>query len=159
MNEERLNEIMQEEGPEPDRLIPILHRVQAEHGFLADESIRCLSERLGIPAARIYAVASFYEAFVFKRSGKYILRICDGTTCHSRGSRELLEAVYEKLGLTEENNTTADGLISVETVSCLGDCVRAPNAQLNGRVFPRQTLETIIDTVEIIQMTQEAIDE
>ena len=47
----------------------------------------------------------------------------------------------------------------METVSCLGDCVRAPNAQLNGRVFPRQTLETIIDTVEIIQMAQEAIDE
>lgn len=155
MDEQRLQMILQEEGRDPDRLIPILHRVQEDAGYLPDESIRYVARQLGIPAARVYAVASFYEAFVFRRSGKFVLRLCDGTTCHSQGSRELLEAVYEKLGITAENNTTPDGLITVETVSCLGACVRAPNLELNGRVFPRQTLESIIDTVEIIQMRQE----
>lgn len=159
MNEERLNEILREKGTSREMLIPILHQIQEECGYLPDESIRLAAERLRLPPARVYAVASFYEAFVFKRSGKYILRICDGTTCHSRGSRELIEAVCEKLGITEENNTTADGLITIETVSCLGACVRAPNLELNGRIFPQQTLETIMDTVEIIQMTQEEMDE
>ena len=74
------------------------------------------------------------------------------------GSRELLEAVYEKLGLSAENNTTADGLITVETVACLGACSLSPNLELNGRVFPGQILESIMDMVEIIQMTQEEVD-
>lgn len=158
MNEHRLEGILLEQGARSERLIPILQQIQAECGYLPDECVRFVSDRLGMPPARIYAVASFYESFVFKRSGKYILRICDGTTCHARGSRELIEAVYEKLGITAEDNTTADGLITVETVSCLGACARSPNLELNGRIFPQQTLETIMDTVEIIQMTQEDVD-
>ena len=158
MNEQQLEAVLSRHGTRRENLIPILQEIQEACGYLPEEGIRAVAERLGMRPAGVYAVASFYESFVFKRSGKYVLRLCDGTTCHSRGSRELLEAVYEKLGLTAENNTTADGLITVETVACLGACSLSPNLELNGRVFPGQTLESIMDMVEIIQMTQEEVD-
>ena len=159
MTEQQLETIFLRHGVRPERLIPILQEIQAECGYLPDETVRRVADRLGMLPAKVYAVASFYETFVFKRSGKYILRICDGTSCHSRGSRELAEAMYEKLGITAEDNTTADGLITLETVSCLGACSLSPNLEINGRVFSRQTLESITDKVEIIQMTQEDLDE
>lgn len=154
-----MERILSEQGARPERLIPILRQIQDEYGYLPEECVRYTAERLRMTPARVWAVASFYESFVFKRGGKYILRICDGTTCHSRGSAELVEAVYQKLGVTAEDNTTPDGLITVETVACLGACALSPNLELNGRIFTRQTLETIMDTVEIIQMSQEEMDE
>ena len=159
MEQSRLEAILNGQGTGRETLIPVLQQVQEECGYLPEDCIGAISERLCIPRATVYAVASFYEAFSFRRRGKFVLRLCDGTTCHSRGARELIEAVYEKLGISEADNTTADGLITVETVSCLGACALAPNMELNGRIFPHQDLESIIDTVEIIQMSQEAIDE
>lgn len=155
----QLEVILEEQGTGRERLIPILQQVQAECGYLPEECIGMISERLKVSKATVYAVASFYEAFSFQRSGKFVLRLCDGTTCHSRGAGELIEAVYEKLGLSKDNNTTADGLITIETVFCLGACALAPNLELNGRIFPKQDIESIMDTVEIIQMSQEVIDE
>lgn len=159
MNENQLETILAEEGAKPGRLIPILQRVQAELGYLPDESIRTIAGRLGLSTANVYAVASFYEFFSFKKKGRFVLKLCDGTTCHSRGAGELIEAVREKLGLTEENNTTEDGFISLETVSCLGACALAPSLELNRRIFTEQNLESITDLVEIIQIRQEYIDD
>ena len=155
----RLEAILNEQGTGREKLIPVLQQVQAEYGYLPEDCIAAVSERLRVPRVTVYAVASFYEAFSFRRRGKFVLRLCDGTTCHSRGARELIEAVYEKLNISEDDNTTADGLITVETVSCLGACALAPNMELNGRIFPHQDLESIIDAVEIVQMSQEEIDE
>lgn len=159
MEQSRLEAILNGQGTGPKRLIPVLQQVQAECGYLPEDCINAISARLRVPRATVYAVASFYEVFAFQRRGKFVLRLCDGTTCHSRGARELIEAVYAKLNISEDDNTTADGLITVETVSCLGACSLAPNMELNGRIFTGQSLESIIDTVEIIQMSQEAIDE
>ena len=154
-----LDLILEEEGRSRERLIPILHRIQSKYSFLPDECVGYVSEQLGIPRSTVYSVASFYEAFTFKRSGKYVIRLCDGTTCHSRGSGELIKAVFEKLNISKENNTTEDGLITIETVACLGACALAPSMEINGRVFTSQTLETITDFVEMIQMSQEELDE
>ena len=159
MQEERLKTILEKEGTGRERLIPVLHAIQSGFGYLPDDCIEYISEQMNIPVATIYSVASFYEFFTFKRSGKYVIRLCDGTTCHSRGSQELVKATYEKLGLTKENNTTEDGLITIETVACLGACALSPNFELNGRVFTGQTVETIIDLIEIIQISQEELDE
>ena len=159
MERSRLEAMLNEQGKGREKLIPVLQQVQAECGYLPEDCIDTISVRLRVPRATVYAVASFYEAFSFRRRGKFVLRLCDGTTCHSCGARELIEAVYEKLHISEDDNTTADGLITVETVACLGASAHAPNMELNGRIFPHQDLESIIDTVEIIQMSQEAIDE
>jgi NADH-quinone oxidoreductase subunit E len=159
MEQSRLEAILNEQGTGREKLIPILQQVQTEFGYLPAEWIDAVAARLCVPRATVYAVSSFYEDFSFRRRGKFVLRLCDGTTCHSRGARELIEAVYEKLKISEADNTTADGLITVETVSCLGACALAPNMELNGRIFPHQDLESIIDAVEIVQMSQEEIDE
>lgn len=154
-----LEELLAEQGANREQLISVLQQIQEKYGYLPDDCIEILSEHMKVPKAAVYSAASFYEEFSFVRRGKFVLRLCDGTTCHSRGSQELIEAVYEKLNISKDDNTTPDGLITVETVSCLGACALSPNMELNGRIFPRQDLESVIDTVEIIQMSQEEIDE
>ena len=84
MNEQQLEAVLSRHGTRRENLIPILQEIQEACEYLPEEGIRAVAERLGMRPAGVYAVASFYESFVFKRSGKYVLRLCDGTTCHSR---------------------------------------------------------------------------
>ncbi|MFA7185509.1 MAG: NAD(P)H-dependent oxidoreductase subunit E, partial [Victivallales bacterium] len=96
----------------------------------------------------VYGVATFYAHFSLNPKGKHIFKLCDGTACHVKKSHGILEALYEKLGLSKEKNTTDDMLFTVETVSCLGACGLAPvmlvNDQVYGQVTPEQA-EKIVD--------------
>jgi NADH-quinone oxidoreductase subunit E len=96
---------------------------------------------LGLPPARVYGVATFYAHFALEPKGKYIVRLCDGTACHVKKSIPVLEALREKLGLSEEKPTTPDMLFTVETVSCLGACGLAPVMVINDEVHGQMTPE------------------
>jgi NADH-quinone oxidoreductase subunit E len=92
-------------------------------------------------------VASFYAHFSLKPKGKYVIKLCDGTACHVKGSIKILDAIRERLGLSEQKLTTDDSLFTVETVSCLGACGLAPvmliNEDVHGQVKPEQAVELI----------------
>jgi NADH-quinone oxidoreductase subunit E len=128
-------------------LIPILQEVQEEYRYLPEEVLTFLATSLGLPPARIYGVATFYSHFTLKPRGKYTIRLCDGTACHVRNSIAILEALYQKLNVSAQSNTTPDMLFTVETVSCLGACGLAPvvviNDEVHGLMNPEKALQLV----------------
>ena len=100
-----------------------------------------MAKAIGVGEARLYGAATFYENFSLEAKGKYIIRCCDGTACHVRGSVPILNRLRELLGLSETKKTTDDLNFTVETVSCLGACGLAPVITVNGTVHPAMTPE------------------
>ncbi len=127
-------------------LIPILHRIQEDYGYLPGEALERLSRKLDLPLAEIYSVASFYRQFHFTPRGRKIVRVCMGTACHVRGAGKLLE-VLEKEFNVGVGETTEDLAMTLETVGCVGCCGLAPVATVNdevvGEIGPKKVDELI----------------
>lgn len=119
--------------------IAILQDIQEHYHYLPPEVFPHVAKAIGIGEARLYGVATFYENFSLEPKGKYIIRCCDGTACHVRGSIPILERLRADLGLTDGKTTTDDLCFTVETVSCLGACGLAPVITVNGAVYPAMT--------------------
>ena len=115
-------------------LIPLLQKVQAEHGYLPHEELERLSHELNVPLSRIYGVATFFTQFRFTPLGKYVVKICHGTACHVNGAEQISEAITGKVGV-KEGETTKDQEITLERVACLGCCSLSPVIMVNGKVF------------------------
>jgi len=143
--------ILDQNGKQPQRLIPILQAVQEEYRYLPEDVLTFVADGLNVPPARVYGVATFYSHFALEPKGKYIIRLCDGTACHVKRSIPILEAIYKRLGLSSKRNTTEDMLFTVETVACLGACGLAPvvviNEEVHGQMTPDSTLQ-LIDEIE-----------
>ena len=136
-------------------LIPILQEVQETEGFLSRESIAQIGEYLRLPASKIYGVATFYNQFRFQSVGKYHIQVCRGTACHVKKSTAILDALRNRLDVTEARPTTPDLLFTVETVSCLGACGLAPVVCINDEVHGQMTPDKAVALVEAI-LTKEA---
>jgi NADH-quinone oxidoreductase subunit E len=115
-------------------LIPLLQKVQAEHGYLPHVELERLSQELNVPLSRIYGVATFFTQFRFTPLGKYVVKICHGTACHVNGAEQISEAITGKVGV-KEGETTKDQEITLERVACLGCCSLSPVIMVNGKVF------------------------
>ncbi|MFP4380426.1 MAG: NADH-quinone oxidoreductase subunit NuoE [Candidatus Sumerlaeia bacterium] len=144
---EKVCQIIDKFERNPDKLIPILQAVQEEYRYLPERVLSFIAVSLELPPARVYGVATFYAHFALEPKGKYVIKLCDGTACHVRGSNGILEALQKRLDLTDENKTTADMLFTVETVSCLGACGLAPvmliNEDVHGQVSPEHAVELV----------------
>lgn len=136
-----LDDILSEHGYNPSLLIAIMQDIQKHYRYLPKESLSYIAEKLNLPEAKIYGVATFYENFSLDAKGKYVIKICDGTACHVRNSVPILLEMRKVLGLCENKITTDDGLFTVETVSCLGACGLAPACTVNDEVHPAMTPE------------------
>lgn len=147
----KVDDILETYHYEKSSLIAILQKVQELYKYLPEEAITYIGEKIeGLSPATVYGVATFYAQFSLEPKGKYEIKVCDGTACHVRGSSGVLAAIKEKLNLEKGKFTTADGLFSLEIVSCLGACGLAPAIVVNGTVHPQMTpdaVSTIIDTL------------
>ena len=119
-------------------LIEILQDIQEEFGYLSKENLTFLSKKLKIPVIEIYGVASFYTAFKLEQEGKYVVRVCRGTACHVKNSKDILEHLERKLGISA-GETTKDKKITLEAVYCIGACARAPAVMVNKKVYGNVT--------------------
>ena len=106
--------------------IPVLQAIQTTLGYLPPESFDVIEQECGIPASKAYGVATFYAQFRTTPVGKNLIKVCDGTACHVRGSETIVTALRDHLGLEGEADTTEDMLFTVEEVACLGCCSLAP---------------------------------
>ena len=132
-------EIIERYGCQESNLIAILQDVQNEYKYLSEDALRLIAEKLGLSAAKVYSVATFYENFSLEAKGKHIIRICTGTACHVRKSQPIYDALRKELALTGKRKTSADGLFTLETVACLGACGLAPVMTLDGEVHAKMT--------------------
>ena len=138
---EKADEIIARYGKKPSSLIPVMQDIQAEYRYLPGELLIYTAHQIGVPDARAYSVATFYENFSFEPKGKYVIKVCDGTACHVRKSMPILEELQKQLGLGKKRHTTDDMMFTVETVSCLGACGLAPTLMVNDEVHPKMTPE------------------
>jgi NADH-quinone oxidoreductase subunit E len=146
----RVCEILDRYERDATKLIPILQEVQEEYRYLPQEVLTYVATSLGLPPAKVYGVATFYAHFTLEAKGKYVIRMCDGTACHVKGSIPILEAVRKRLGMDEERKTTSDMLFTLETVSCLGACGLAPVMVINDEVHGQMTADKAVALVEEI---------
>jgi NADH:ubiquinone oxidoreductase subunit F (NADH-binding)/NADH:ubiquinone oxidoreductase subunit E/Pyruvate/2-oxoacid:ferredoxin oxidoreductase delta subunit len=115
----------------PSNLIMIMQDLQAEFGYLPDESLKIISERIKIPQSKIYSVATFYKSFSLKPGGKHKIDICEGTACHIRGASVLMNQVSDQLNI-KSGETSEDGEFTLNTVHCVGACAMAPVVVIDG---------------------------
>jgi NADH:ubiquinone oxidoreductase subunit E len=98
---------------------------------------------MGISAAEIFGVATFYSMFRLKPQGKYVVRVCKGTACHVSGANAILNAIKEHLKLEDEEDTTSDAQFTVMEVACLGCCSLAPVIMIGDQTYGKLTPESV----------------
>jgi len=134
-------------GGRREALIPILQEVQEAAGYLSRDAIVRVGRHLGLPASKVYGVATFYNQFRFRPKGRYHIQVCRGTACHVKGSAAVLDEVKRLLGV-EPGQTTRDGLFSLEVVACVGACGLAPVVCINGDYHAGVTADGVRAIVE-----------
>ena len=112
----------------------ILHEIQAKLGYIPFEAMEKMSEVLGIPAAKIYGVVTFYSQFTTEPKGKHVIGVCLGTACYVNGSQTILDLLVEMTG-SPVNGTSEDGLFSIDATRCMGACGLAPVVSVDGTVY------------------------
>jgi NADH:ubiquinone oxidoreductase subunit E len=138
-------------------VITLLQETQDALGYIPKEAVGLFSEQLGIAPSRFYGVATFYAQFRLKPTGKHKITACCGTACHVRGAERITGSLRRELRLTEENDTTSDGQITLEKVACLGFCSFAPVVLVDGAVHGKTTADTVIK--EVRKLSREQKDE
>jgi NADH:ubiquinone oxidoreductase subunit E len=129
-------------------LIPLLQQVQALEGFLSKDTMRYVAEQIGIPAAEIFGVATFYSMFKLVPQGKHIIRVCKGTACHVSGANAIATAVRDALKLAPGEETTTDMRFTLMEVACLGCCSLAPVIMIDDQTFGKLAPEAIPGILE-----------
>ena len=142
-------------GAGRDKLIPILQEVQESQGFLSRDAVIEVGRHLGLPASKVYGVATFYNQFRFQPLGRFHIQICRGTACHVKGSFSVMESLKRTLGV-EPGQTTRDGQFSFEVVACLGACGLAPLVCINGEFHGCVTSESLNKIVAGLRKQAEA---
>ena len=115
------------------QLIAVLHRVQAQYGYLNAAHLDAVAQLLQVPAATVLGVASFYHFFRLQPRGKFIISVCLGTACYVKGAQGVAKRMISELGITW-GETSKDGLFSLEAVRCVGCCGLAPVVVIDGEV-------------------------
>ena len=141
------NEILKKYPKEKRFTLAILQDIQKTYGFIPRETMNYIAEYLSLPVSDIYSMATFYKALSLKAKGKYVIKVCNGTACHIRGSNSLIEEVTEELNI-RPGETTDDGLFSVEIVNCLGACALAPVMVIDDKYYGGMTKEKVKSVIK-----------
>ena len=132
-----------------DRRFALAAMQDMQHAFnyIPEEGIGTLSEYLGCSQAQLFSMATFYKALSLTPKGEHIIKICNGTACHLRGSMNLKTELKRDLGI-EPGETTEDGKFSVELVNCLRSCALAPVMVVDGIYHNKLRVEQIPGIIE-----------
>lgn len=144
-------DIIEECGAKKSSLIPILQKVQEEYRYLPQEILAFVATALDVPPATVFGVATFYAQFSLDPKGKYLIRVCDGTACHVRGNKTIIDAIRNKIGLKPGEKTTKDMRYTFETVSCLGACSLAPAVVINDKVYGNMTPDRVVSAIDDLE--------
>ena len=117
------------EGP----LLPILHEVQDQFGYVPQEALPIIADELNLSRAEVHGVVTFYHDYRDHPAGRHVLKLCRAEACQSMGGDALAERIKTLLGI-DFHQTTLDGSVTLEPVYCLGLCACAPAAMFDGEV-------------------------
>ncbi|WEO64189.1 formate dehydrogenase subunit gamma [Rhizobium rhizogenes] len=131
------------EGP----LLPILHGIQEEFGYVPQDTLPLIAKALNLSRAEVHGVMTFYHDYRDHPAGRHVLKLCRAEACQSMGGDQLAERVKRLLGI-DFHQTTLDGSVTLEPVYCLGLCACAPAAMLDGELYGRLDDEGAEDLVK-----------
>ena len=147
MDHDSVDQIIDNHEGEASSLIQVLLDVQAENNWLPREALLRISERLGVPLARIQHITTFYKAFSLVPKGRHQLHVCTGTACHVRGASRILHTLEELTGLAP-GETDLEMKFSLETVNCLGCCALGPVIEVDGKAHGNVTTAKTEDVLK-----------
>ena len=147
MNKATHSPLIDTKTGDQDDLIPLLQKYQKKFGYISEETVREISQKLNISENHIFGVASFYSQFRFHRPGRHTVRICLGTACHVQGGKQLANVIKNKYHVTH-GETTQDQLLDYEEVACLGCCAQASVVEIDGKIFGKMTSEKLSKKME-----------
>lgn len=136
MDTARALERIQELQHLPGALLPVLHSLQEEFGYLDEAAVPLIADVLNISQAEVHGVISFYHDFRRTPPGRHVLQMCRAESCQSMGCGALIEHVEKRLGIGM-GETTADGSVTLQPVYCLGNCALSPAVMLDGQPYGR----------------------
>ncbi len=142
MTAERIDAIIQAHRQLPGALLPLLHAIQDELGYIPPDATPSIAKGLNLSRAEVHGVISFYHYFRTTPPGKHILQVCRAESCQAMGCAELELQVKALLGI-DYHQTTADGSITLEPVYCLGNCACSPSISVDNEVQGRMDAEQI----------------
>ncbi|MDO5722284.1 MAG: NADH-quinone oxidoreductase subunit NuoE [Actinomycetaceae bacterium] len=137
-------------GHERSALLPMLHLVQSEDGYVSADGITLCAEMLGLSRPEVSAVATFYSQYKRHPNGTYNVGVCTNALCAVMGGDEIWEAVESHLGVGHDE-TTEDGQITLERLECNAACDYAPVVMVNWEFFDNQTPESTIELVDSLR--------
>ncbi len=138
MDNDRIDQIIDKHHGEASSLIQVLLEIQSENRWLPKEALERVGERLGVSAARILHIVTFYKAFSLVPKGRHEVHLCVGTACHVRGATRVLSTIEDVIGL-EPGETDVDLKFSLETVNCLGCCALGPVVEVDGKIHGKMS--------------------
>ena len=134
----------------PGALLPMLHALQEEFGYIDGAAVPLLADALNLSHAEVHGVIGFYHDFRHQPAGRHHLRFCRAEACQSMGCDRLIEHVESRLGV-KLGETTGDGMFTMEPVYCLGNCALSPALMLDGRPYGRVSPEVADFLIDDIQ--------
>lgn len=134
--DECIDATLSELGAPDGALLPILHAIQAAHGYVPSEAVPQIAERLNLSRAEVHGVISYYHHFRKSPTGKVVVQLCQAEACQAVGSDALAEHAKRALGI-DFHQTTADGSVTLEPVYCLGQCACGPSMMVGEHVHAR----------------------
>lgn len=134
----KLLDCIEQHKSDPGALMPVMHEAQNIYGYLPSEVQTVIAEKLNIPLAEVYGVATFYSRFSLMPKGKHQISVCLGTACYVKGSDKILEVLEKELKI-KCGECTPDGKFSIESCRCVGACGLAPVMIIDGEVYGKLT--------------------
>ncbi len=122
------------EGKQKSALLPLLHLVQEQHGWVSAKSMDYVAELLSIQAVEVYEVATFYTMFHLEPVGKHVIEYCRTGPCCTMGAEDVYDHLKNRLGV-ESNQTTSDGMFTLKEVECLAACGWGPCFQIREKFY------------------------
>ena len=128
-------------------IMPLLHYVQSIDGYVTNEGIEVIGEKLELATAEVTAVSTFYTQYKSKPVGEYHVGVCTNTLCAVMGGDAIFESIKEHLNIGNDG-VTSDGKVSVEHIECNAACDYAPVVMVNWEFYDNQTVQSVKDLVD-----------
>lgn len=133
----------------PGALMPLLHAIQDDIGWISEEAYLPISKALALSVAEVHGVVTFYHHFHRHPVGKHVLQVCRAESCQAMGSEKLEAHIKQTLGI-DYHETTKDGAVTLLPVYCLGNCACSPAVMMDDEVYGR------VDAAKVAELISEA---
>ncbi len=147
-----MRKLLEKYPPSMEYLLDMLHDLQdvEPRHYLSREALHAVSDYLGVPLSEVASTATFYSMYSLKPRGRHIIRLCESPPCQLVGAASLIDVLVGQLGI-EVGETTADGVFTLETSSCLGVCGVAPAMMIDDELYGNLTQERIARILEDVR--------